>query len=166
MKQILITIAAVVLVGCWPSISIHKAAEEGNIEVVKQHLAAGVDVNAKNKKGMTPLHLAIYKDNSEIARIEYYDNGRIKDVSIVSNDSILYERKWNDVGIEETSDRYVTGTRLDSDFHLNGSLKYECTYLGEKKHGMEWWFDEDRNPLRIDLYLNGNQLISHELIYQ
>jgi len=40
MKQLLITIAAVVLVGCGSRI--HKAAEEGNIEVVKQHLAAGV----------------------------------------------------------------------------------------------------------------------------
>ena len=69
MKHLLITIAAVVLVGCGPSISIHKAAEEGNIYVVKQHLAAGADVNAKNKKGMTPLHFAIYKDNSEIVEL-------------------------------------------------------------------------------------------------
>ena len=44
MKQLLITIVALVLVGCGPSISIHKASEEGNIEVVKQHLAAGTDV--------------------------------------------------------------------------------------------------------------------------
>ena len=48
MKQILITIAALVLVGCGPSMSIHEAADEGNIEVVKQHLAAGIDVNAKD----------------------------------------------------------------------------------------------------------------------
>ena len=50
------------LVGCGPSvpdISIHKAAEEGNIKVVKQHLAAGTDVNAKGWSGRTPLHLAI-----------------------------------------------------------------------------------------------------------
>jgi len=69
LKNLLITIAAVVLVGCGPSVDIHEAAEEGNIEVVKQHLAAGVDVNAKNKKGMPPLHLAIYKDNREIVEL-------------------------------------------------------------------------------------------------
>ena len=49
MKHILITtIAAVVLVGCGPSapdISIHEAANSGNIEAIKQHLAAGTDVN-------------------------------------------------------------------------------------------------------------------------
>ena len=32
MKLLLTTIAAVVLVGCGPSISIHKAAEEGNAQ--------------------------------------------------------------------------------------------------------------------------------------
>ena len=44
MKQLLITIAAVVLVGCGesvPDISIHDAAANGNIEAVKQHIAAG-----------------------------------------------------------------------------------------------------------------------------
>ena len=37
-------------------LSIHKAAEEGNIEAVKQHLDAGADVNAKGKYGRTPTH--------------------------------------------------------------------------------------------------------------
>jgi len=45
MKHLLLTtIAAVVLVGCGSSI--HQAAGTGNIEAVKQHLAAGANVNA------------------------------------------------------------------------------------------------------------------------
>ena len=62
MKQLLITIAAVVLVGCGPSvpdISIHDAAKLGQIASVKQHLAAGVDVNFKDKSGRTPLFYAV-----------------------------------------------------------------------------------------------------------
>jgi len=76
MKHLLLTtIAAVVLVGCGesqqsapapetkpepptaeaPDISIHKAAEVGNIEALKKHLAAGTDVNARDKDGWTPL---------------------------------------------------------------------------------------------------------------
>ena len=61
MKQLLITIVAVVLVGCGPTvpdISIHQAAEEGNIEAVKQHLAAGTDPNEINFVKMTPLDYA------------------------------------------------------------------------------------------------------------
>ena len=58
MKPLLLTtIAAVVLVGCGPAvpdISIHEAVSEGNIEAVKQHIAAGTDVNA-NYHGNTVL---------------------------------------------------------------------------------------------------------------
>ena len=64
MKHLLLTtIAAVVLVGCAkpppPDISIKAAASRGNIEAVKQHLAAGTDVNAKDEGGDTPLDRAI-----------------------------------------------------------------------------------------------------------
>ena len=47
MKHLLITtIAAVVLVGCGPSVDIWTAADKGNIEAVKQHIAVGANVNA------------------------------------------------------------------------------------------------------------------------
>ena len=46
MKQLLLTtIAAVVVVGCGESMSIHDAALKGNIEAVRQHLDAGADIN-------------------------------------------------------------------------------------------------------------------------
>ena len=72
MKNLLITIAAVLLVGCGPSvpdISIHQAAEDGNIEAVKQHLAAGTDVNAKDKDNIfTPLDMADDKGTADLLR--------------------------------------------------------------------------------------------------
>ena len=69
MKHLLLTtIAAVLLMGCGPSVDLHKAAKEGNIEAVKQHLAAGTDVNAKDVfMGMTPLHEAASGGHKEIA---------------------------------------------------------------------------------------------------
>jgi len=72
MKHLLLTtIAAVLVVGCGPSMSIHDAARDGNIEVVKQHIAAklGADVNAKDKLGRTPLHLATQGDHKEITEL-------------------------------------------------------------------------------------------------
>ncbi len=97
---LLTTIAAVVLVGCGeaqqspptpeakpiepvakaekpepptakaPAISIHDAAFKGNIEAVKQHLAAGTDVNAKNDwSEWTPLHRAAEYNHKEIAEL-------------------------------------------------------------------------------------------------
>ena len=47
-------------------INIHRAAEKGNIEAVKQYIAAGSDVNAKDNNGWTPLH---YVANKEVAEL-------------------------------------------------------------------------------------------------
>jgi hypothetical protein len=52
-----------------PDISIHDAAREGNIEAVKQHLAAGANVNTKNNRGKTPLHRAAEKGHKEITEL-------------------------------------------------------------------------------------------------
>ena len=69
MKHLLITtIAAVLMVGCGES-SIHDAAYQGNIEAVKQHIAAGTDVDAKTDDGRTPLHFAAFPGQKEIAEL-------------------------------------------------------------------------------------------------
>ena len=98
MKQLLITIAAVVLVGCGesqqsftapeakpvepvaeatqtkpptaeaPDVSIHDAAKAGDIEAVKLHIAAGTDVDAYTRLG-TPLHVASVQGQKEIAEL-------------------------------------------------------------------------------------------------
>ena len=72
MKQFLLMIAMVALVGgCGgkPLISIHVAAERGNIGAVKKHLEAGTDVNAKTPNGGTPLFWAIAHDHKEIVEL-------------------------------------------------------------------------------------------------
>ena len=96
---LLTTIAAVVLVGCGeaqqsapapetkpvepvaeasqpepptakaPDIDIYGAAYTGNIEAIKQHLAAGTDVNAKNEWGGTPLHFATFGSHKEVVEL-------------------------------------------------------------------------------------------------
>ena len=82
MKYLITTIAAVVLVGCATTqqtelptakapddISIHEAAYDGDVKAVKQHLAAGTDVNAKNKAGATSLSVTVGKGHKEVAEI-------------------------------------------------------------------------------------------------
>ena len=67
MKHLLLAaIAAVLVVGCGPSVDIWEAARTGNIEAVKQHLAAGTDVNAKTGSGWTPLHYTAREGHKEI----------------------------------------------------------------------------------------------------
>ena len=81
MKHLLITIVAVLWVGCVmnqspknprtqaPIISIHSAAHQGSIEAVKQHLAAGTDVNTKNNAGATSLSVTVGKGHKEIIEL-------------------------------------------------------------------------------------------------
>ena len=69
MKHLLLTtIAAELLVGCGKP-SIHEAARTGNIEAVKQHIAAGADVNAKDVDGINPLHYATWTDHKETVEL-------------------------------------------------------------------------------------------------
>jgi ankyrin repeat protein len=74
MKHLLLsTIAAVLVVGCGPSeppeISIHEAVWMEDIEAIKQHLAAGMDVNLKGSGGTTPLHGAAFHGHKEVAEL-------------------------------------------------------------------------------------------------
>jgi len=89
MKLLLTTIAAVLLVGCGesqqsapapetkpeppaaeaPDISIWEAVKNDNIKTVKQHLAAGTDVDAKTAQGLTPLHVAAIEGHKEILKL-------------------------------------------------------------------------------------------------
>jgi ankyrin repeat protein len=52
-----------------PAISIHDAAEKGDIEAVKQYLAAGTDVKAMDKRGRTPLHFAAKRGQKELVEL-------------------------------------------------------------------------------------------------
>ncbi|MDC0065213.1 ankyrin repeat domain-containing protein [Verrucomicrobia bacterium] len=72
MKHFLLTtIVAVVLVGCGESSSelLMQSVREGNVEAVKQHLAAGADVNAKDSYGWPPLHWPAWKGHKETVEL-------------------------------------------------------------------------------------------------
>ena len=65
LAYMLTIIAVVVLAGCELRMSIHDAAGTGNIEAVKQHLAAGIDVNAKDNDRLTALHHTVLLEKRE-----------------------------------------------------------------------------------------------------
>jgi len=53
-----------------PSISIHEAAENGDLEAIKKHIAAGTNINSTDSRdGETPLHRAITRGQTEAAKL-------------------------------------------------------------------------------------------------
>jgi len=71
MKHLLITTIAVTSLLATTAFAgpIHDAARKGDIKAVKQHLAAGRNVNAKDDKGRTPLHRAAREGHKEVAEL-------------------------------------------------------------------------------------------------
>ena len=78
-SQLITIVAALLLVGCGPSVDVWTGAQTGNIEAVKQHLADGVDVNSKNDIGRTPLDVAIAFKQSPIADLLRQHSGKTRD---------------------------------------------------------------------------------------
>jgi len=68
-------LAAAWLAGCAtvpppPSLAIWDAAELGRVEVVRRHLAAGTDANARGGiTGLTALHQAAFNGHTEVAAL-------------------------------------------------------------------------------------------------
>ena len=80
MKQLLITIAAVVLAGVVSRSSelLLQSVIDGNVEAVKQHLADGADVNVKDEaRGLTPLHFATQNGQKEIVELLIADGADV-----------------------------------------------------------------------------------------
>ena len=125
MKHLLITtIAAVLLVGCGLSEAeraLLGAAYDGNIEAVKQHIAAGTDVNAKGSGGWTPLHYAAYGGHKKIADLLIDNNA---DVNAMDNIGYIPLHNAANYGHKE-----VVELLIAAGADVNAKNKNEWTHL-------------------------------------
>ena len=107
MKYLLITIVAVVLVGCGPpEISIREAVSLGKIGAVKQHLAYGTDVNFKYENGETFLHLAASEGHWDIVALLVKKGANVKaEETIFGYTPLHYTAKYSN---PQTKDEIIT----------------------------------------------------------
>jgi cytohesin len=91
-SQLIAIVAAVLVVGCGPSVDIWTAAANGNIEVAKQAIADGADVNGgleAGDLGDTPLHTAVDKGHKEIVELLIAEGADV-DTKNVLEETILH----------------------------------------------------------------------------
>jgi len=89
-----------------PVMDIWAATSQGNLEVVKSHLAAGVDIDAVFvapgviASGATPLHMAVLSDQREVARLLIAEGADIN-----APDTAALGSRFRPCGNSQTTDR-------------------------------------------------------------
>ncbi|MDB4808185.1 ankyrin repeat domain-containing protein [Verrucomicrobia bacterium] len=139
-SQLIAIVAAVLVVGCGPSV--HDAAHSGNIEAVKQHLAAGTKVDAKDDGGVTTLQYAAVGGHKEIvellisqgADVNAKDkHGRISlHLAAAGGHKEVIELLIAE-GVNVNAKNNDGRTPLDSIYHIRGGKPETFTLL--RKHG-------------------------------
>jgi cytohesin len=132
-SQLIAIVAAVLLVGCGPSVDIHQAAELGNIELVKQHLDAGMNVNAKLiKLGMTtPLHQAAYGGYKEVVEL-LIAKGADVNAKDDHGQTPLHRAAHHDHG--EIAELLIAeGADVNAENKRGGTLLHNATEAGNKE---------------------------------
>ena len=138
MKQLLITIAAVVLAGCGSSVNIWNATKEGNTEAVKQAIANGVDVNAKNNDGWTALFIAANRRNKEVVELLISEGADVSVKTTVGRFTPLHEVRSKEIAellIDNGAD--VNATNDNGDTPLDSAIKNKRNEAADllRKHG-------------------------------
>ena len=128
--MLITTIATVLLVGCGPSVDIWTAAQTGNIEAVKQHLADGVDVNSKNDIGRTPLDVAIAFKQSPIADLLRQHSGKTRDELKAAESIVAAIRLGN---IEAIKQHLAAGTDVNAKNEWGGTPLHFATFGSHKE---------------------------------
>ena len=76
-----------------PLPNIHLAAELGSIRQVRRFIEKGVDINAVNEDGETPLHMAVFNRNKDVFEF-LIANGAEVNAKSNDGDTILHDVAW------------------------------------------------------------------------
>ena len=109
--------------------SVHQVTKTGNVEIVKEMLAFGVNPNSLNSEGLSPLHIACQKRYAEVVE-ELLENGANPNLkSTHKNKSPLhyaFENGYDDEGSEINKKTISI---------VNCLLKYSCEIDAQTDYG-------------------------------
>ena len=130
MKQLLITIAAVLLVETVFAGPIHDAAMNGDLTGIQSELDKGVDVNAKNINGWTPLHLAAINGHNELAELLIFKDADVNEKDEWGWTPLHYTANF---GYKEIAELLIAkGASVNSHDKGKSTALHTAAYWGQK----------------------------------
>ena len=112
-----------------PDISIHEAVKERDIQAVKQHLATGTDVNAKDKGGGTALYSAAIVGHNEIAELLINKGANVR-VKNKANFTPLHEGAYN--GHKEIVELLITSGANVNAMKTDGMTPLDMAHMNRR----------------------------------
>ncbi|MDR2784189.1 MAG: ankyrin repeat domain-containing protein [Treponema sp.] len=101
------------------------AVNTGNVEIVKQLISAGADVNYKNETGIGPLFLAAYSGNADMANALLLKSVSSEDAYVAAHIALLQENTDIAARLQESAEY--------------GKLDYRTLRRGEYTAGAHFW---------------------------
>ena len=129
-SQLITIVAALLVVGCGPSVDIWTGAQTGNIEAVKQHLADGVDVNSKSDIGRTALDVAIAFKQPLITDLLRKHGGKTRDELKAAESIVVAVELGN---IEAVKQHLNDGTEVNAKGGTGRTPLHWAAWAGHKE---------------------------------
>tara|TARA_B100000674_G_scaffold449288_1_gene418358 strand:- start:1271 stop:2125 length:855 start_codon:yes stop_codon:yes gene_type:complete len=113
-------------------------------DIVKKMVEKGADANLRNKKGNTPLHIAVHKEQNEIVKTLIESEGV----------DLNPQNKKGDTPLHFASRKYYDGCGLYSLLRRGGASEFVVNNKGVSPIGSKAWMmhsDEEQDPYSDDV---------------
>ncbi len=101
-----------------------------------------------------------------LCQLDYFDNGRIKQVQVFKRNIVVFQKNWNNLGMETTLTRFKTGITTKTDRYYSGNLRSEKSMKGNELHGLSWEFNEEHALEHLSLYIDGKHVFRRDYLLE
>ena len=98
--------------------------------------------------------------------LEYFDNSRLKEIKVIKKQDVIFQKNWNNIGLETTNSKFKIGITTKTERYYSGNLKSEKSMRGNVEHGLLWAFHEDRKLQYLSLYINGKHVFRRDYLQE
>jgi antitoxin component YwqK of YwqJK toxin-antitoxin module len=99
-------------------------------------------------------------------QLEYFDNSGLKEIQVFKQQEVIFQKNWNNLGLETTSAKLKLGITTKTERYDSGNLLSEKSMKGNELHGLSWAFLEDRSLQYLSLYIDGKHVFRRDFMLE